>query len=264
MHEKDAQKQATETTIDGLLDNRIKLEQQANGYRVAVDTVLLAAAVPAEPIDRVLELGCGVGGAMLCLASRVPSVAVMGVEIQHSLALLCRDNIVRNKIVADLCVQVGDATKLSPAFAGVFRHVMMNPPYHDEARHDASPQAQKRVANTEKEGDLPLWIANAAKSLRRKGSLTLIHRADRLDEIIKFLSPAFGKIEIYRILPKVGAEPKRVVVRAYKDTDSDIQSRDFILHKADGGYTDEAEAILRKGEILPGTPTRTDYDILRD
>jgi hypothetical protein len=59
-------------TEDRLLGGRIRLNQPAAGYRVAIDPVFLAAAVPAEPHQLVLDVGCGAGGAMLCLAARVP------------------------------------------------------------------------------------------------------------------------------------------------------------------------------------------------
>lgn len=239
-----------ETTIDGLLDRRVALEQPADGFRVAMDTVFLAAAVPARAGEKILDLGCGVGGAMLCLAARVPGVLVMGIEIQRELALLCRDNIVRNKLKADLKVQMGDVTQLSPAMVNIFHHVMMNPPYHDEARHDVSVHAQKRKANTEAEGDLTLWIASAGRALKSGGVLTLIHRADRQEEIMDLLKPAFGTIEICRLLPKKGAAPKRVVMRAYKATSPTLRVTDFILHQSDGRYTDQAEGILRRGEAL--------------
>ncbi|MDD2325451.1 MAG: methyltransferase, partial [Alphaproteobacteria bacterium] len=74
--------QLMHTTVDTLLGKRFEVEQPAEGYRIAVDTLLLAAAVPARGGERVLELGCGVGGAMLALAARVPDVAITGIEVQ--------------------------------------------------------------------------------------------------------------------------------------------------------------------------------------
>ena len=239
------------TTLDGVLDNRIKLEQPASGYRVAIDTVLLASAVPARAGEKIIDLGCGVGGALLCLAARVPGIAVTGAEIRNEFRRLCRDNIVRNKLNADLSVQPGDATKLAPALAGRFDHAMMNPPYHEEARHDVSAHAQRRAANTEKDGDLARWIANAARTLKPSGVLTFIHRADRLDEILDVLKKDFGAIEILPILSKAGALPKRVILRARKGGEKAlIRCCDFVLHQPDGRYTDEAETILRHRKAL--------------
>ncbi|MDX2028624.1 MAG: methyltransferase [Alphaproteobacteria bacterium] len=237
-----------DTTSDGLLNHRIKIEQPKYGYRVAVDTVLLAAAVPVQAGDRVLDLGCGVGGVMLCLATRVPGISAVGVEIQDELAELARRNIQGNALQADLKILQGDVTSLS--LGNNFDHALMNPPYHDEARHDVSAHDGKRTANTEKEGDLPVWMERAALALKSSGMLTLIHRADRVEEILGYGKKLFGATEILTILPKAGAAAKRVIIRFRKEGQGIRRCRDFVLHKPDGGYSDEAEKILREAEAL--------------
>ncbi|MDH3738917.1 MAG: methyltransferase, partial [Alphaproteobacteria bacterium] len=60
------------TTEDWLLNGRVRFHQPTNGYRVAIDPILLAATVVARAGDRALELGCGTGAAALCLHHRVP------------------------------------------------------------------------------------------------------------------------------------------------------------------------------------------------
>lgn len=57
---------------DQFLGGRLMVAQPKTGYRAGVDPVLLAASVPAVRGESVLELGCGVGVASLCLAARVP------------------------------------------------------------------------------------------------------------------------------------------------------------------------------------------------
>jgi tRNA1(Val) A37 N6-methylase TrmN6 len=65
---------------DMLLGGRVRLRQPVAGYRVAIDPVFLAAAVPAVPGDRALDVGCGTGAAAICLAVRVPDCRVTGIE----------------------------------------------------------------------------------------------------------------------------------------------------------------------------------------
>jgi len=239
-----------DTTCDGLLDKRVTIEQPKDGYRVAVDTVLLAAATPVQAGQKVLDLGCGVGGAMLCVATRVSGISITGIEIQKELAELCAVNITRNKF-ATLDARCADAVSLPDDLIGIFDHVLMNPPYHDGARHDVSPVAQKRTANTEKESDLVRWVASAAKALKPSGMLTLIHRADRQAEIEALLGVVFGAIEALPVLPKTGAAPKRVIMRAKKGGMGGVRlCRNLVLHQADGRYTDEAEAALRHMKAL--------------
>ena len=58
------------TTTDALLGGRVRLRQPREGYRAGLDAALLAAAVDARPGERLLEAGCGVGGALLQDAAR--------------------------------------------------------------------------------------------------------------------------------------------------------------------------------------------------
>ena len=140
------------TTADTLLDGRLHLRQPADGYRVAVDPVLLAAAIPATSGDAVLDVGTGVGAAALCLAQRVPGCRIVGIEIQPSLAALAQANAAANACaesvqVVEGDIAQGDVTKPLAALemAGLatagFDHVMTNPPYlrAGDSRVPASP-----------------------------------------------------------------------------------------------------------------------------
>ena len=249
-----------DTTYDGLLNRRVTLEQPKKGFRVAMDTVFLAAAVPAQAGQRVLELGCGVGGVLLCLATRVPDLSILGIEIQPDLAALCARNIERNGFEKKIRVEVGDVTRLAcagrPPPIELFDHILMNPPYHDEKTHTSSAHPVKRTANTEKDGDLDAWLQTAAHALKPEGMLTLIHRADRHDAIHEALHTAGLAVQdSLALLPHAHEPAKRLILRARKTSPLPDMKRDgytslIVLHHADGRWTDEAEAVLRHGESL--------------
>src|SRR5271155_6002128 len=93
-------------TEDRLLGGRIRLKQPAAGYRVAIDPVFLAASVPAEPHQLVLDVGCGAGAAVLCLAARVPPSRVVGLEMQRDLVRLAGDNAILNAMEARVSVMI--------------------------------------------------------------------------------------------------------------------------------------------------------------
>ncbi|MGI9501266.1 MAG: methyltransferase, partial [Geminicoccaceae bacterium] len=70
---------------DALLGGKVRFYQPERGYRVAVDPIFLAAAVPAASGEQILDVGAGTGAAMLCLAARMPSCRLVGVELQRDL-----------------------------------------------------------------------------------------------------------------------------------------------------------------------------------
>lgn len=247
------------TSLDGILNRRVMLEQPVSGFRIAIDTVLLAAAVPAKAGDSVLDMGCGVGGAVIALAYRVRGIRGTGIDIQPDLIDLFRRNIARNDCAVGTQARVGDVTALGGgADAAAFDHVIANPPYHEESKHDASPDKIKQIANHERDGNLPLWVQAAATVLREGGVFTLINRADRRDEILMYLRNQFGDIDVLPLLSKEGGEVKRLIFRARKGVRGTVRDcRPFILHKPEGGYTPEADAVLR--DVQPLIPMAYQY-----
>ncbi len=241
-------------TEDALLGGRVALRQPAEGYRVAIDPVLLAAAVPAGARDTVLDVGSGVGAAALCLAARAPDCRVFGVEIQRDLVRLAAENVALNKFEGRVDVMVGDLTRPPPRLAaGSFHHVMSNPPYlADDGVANHSPNPSKATATVEAAGDLAEWVDFCVRMVRHKGSVTFIHRADRLDELLTSLRGKAGGIAVFPLWPTMdNARPaKRVIVQAIKGGAAPLRLLPgLILHEGDR-YTDAAEAVLRHGAAL--------------
>lgn len=235
-------------TEDALLGGRVRLRQPRAGFRAAIDSVLLAAATPAGPGETVFEPGAGAGAAALCLAVRVAGCRVVGIESQPELVRLAGENARLNGLGDRVDVMVGDVARpplrIEP---GSFDHVMMNPPHLAAGRADVSPDAGRAMAHAEGAATLAVWLDVALRMLRRRGTLTLIHRADRLDEILTPLRPRAGEIVVFPLWPGPGDKPaKRVVVRARKGVGTPLRlARGLVLHRDDGAFTAQADAVLR-------------------
>jgi len=241
-------------TDDALLDGRVLLRQAAQGYRAAVDPVLLAAAVPArQNPQRVLDLGCGPGAALLCYLTRAEADHGMGLEIDPGAAALCRNNIQANGLVGRASVVEGDVRDLARVVeAGTFQQVFANPPYLDPDTADRPPDAGRDRAHVEGEAALTDWLDAMLLALRPKGGLTIIHRADRLSEIIAGLHGRAGEVCVIPLWPRAGVPAKRVIVRARKGVRGGATLHPgLVLHGAEQGYTKAAQAILRGGAALP-------------
>jgi tRNA1(Val) A37 N6-methylase TrmN6 len=229
-------------TEDALLGGRVRLLQPARGYRVAIDAVLLAAAIDAAPGERILDLGAGVGAVGLCLATRLPGCSVVGIELQSALAELAERNANLNGMADRVRTIVHDLARPLPADLGHFDHVVTNPPYLAAAVADPSPDPSKALATVESSAGLARWLAVATSAAEPAGTLLLIHRSDRLDEILGHLGRlGWGDVTVKRLSPAA-----RILLRARRaDRPTRRDAAALTLHRPDGRYTDAAEIILR-------------------
>lgn len=236
-----------ETTDDTVLDGRIGLRQPARGYRAGVDAALLAAACDARAGQRVIEAGCGAGAALLAAAARRPDARFVGVERDPAALALARGNIARNGLEARVEAVAGDvALRFSGLGLPAFDAAMANPPFFDDANALRGPAAERRGAWMADDG-LAAWIGFLSKAVREGGTITLIHRADRLADILGLLAPKAGSVQVRPVLPFADQPAKRVLVRAIKTGKAPMRLLPpLVLHDREGGkHTPQAEAILR-------------------
>lgn len=239
-------------TQDALLGGRLVFHQPADGYRVALDPLLLAAAVPAGPGELVLDAGAGTGAAALCLAARVERVRIVGLELAREVQKIAGLNVAANGLERQIDLIVGDLMRPPPRLTSAsFDHVMTNPPYL-RAGAATAPAGQRAHAHVEGEADLKEWLLACLRMLKPSGRLTLIHRADRLDEILAALAGRLGDLVIFPLWPSRDGRPaKRVLIQGRKGSNAPLRlDRGLILHEADGRYTPPAQAVLYRGEAL--------------
>lgn len=243
---------ANELTKDAFLGGKLHLLQPRDGYRAGIDAVLLAAAVQAEPGQRVLELGCGVGTAILCLGARVPDLVCTGVERQADMADLAAQNGQQGLevVCADLAalpLHVRDRQ---------FDHVLANPPYYDRTASVSSKDTAREAAHGE-HTPLAKWVSVAGKRLAPKGQATFIHRAERLPDLLGALPHDLGSVEVLPLTSRTGRVAERVILRARKNGRAAFRLHPpLILHKGaahtqDGdSYVAQVRDVLRNGAAL--------------
>lgn len=247
---------ALQTSEDAVLGGRLRLRQPLRGHRVGHDAILLAAATGGRAGERAVDLGAGVGGAGLALAVRVPGLDVTLVEIDAALCALATDNALRNGLSDRVRAVAGDvedaetlaAAGLTPAS---FDRVLMNPPFNDARRQNVSPDLHRRLAHVATPDLLPRWITRAARLLKPQGVLTLIWRADGLNDVLAALAGSFGDAAVLPVLPRAGAPAIRVLVRGVKSgTGRATYYPALTLNDEQNRPTPATEAVLRGGEAL--------------
>ena len=240
---------------DRFLDGRLRLLQPAAGYRAATDPVFLAAAVPAMPDQLVLDLGCGAGVATLCLGHRVTGLDLHGLEIQRDYLDLAERNAAANGI--GFTGHLGDVASPPKALRALsFDHVMLNPPYHRPG-DAASPDRGRDRAHREGKAGLGTWIGTGLTRLKPQGWLSVIHRAERVPELLGLLDGPAGDIALRPLVARHGRAAGRVIVRARKGSRGPFRLlAPLVLHAGDEHLADgddltpQATAILRGGAAL--------------
>ena len=239
-----------ETQTDLLLGGRLKLEQPVRGHRAGTDAILLAASLPKSFSGTLADAGAGVGTAGLAAGLMVGSCEVMLIEREPELAALADKNLAANQLsgrvyVADLL----DAK--SRRAAGLFDNsadvVMSNPPFLEAGEARISPDDLRARAYVFDEADgLERWIRACVAIGQAQAEIFLIHRADKLADLLAALQGRTGGIAVLPIHPRAGDAASRVLIRAKKGSRAPLSLRPpLVLHEADGRFTPEAEAIHR-------------------
>jgi tRNA1Val (adenine37-N6)-methyltransferase len=232
----------------GLLGGRVRYAQPSQGFRSGIEPVFLAAAVPARSGERVLEAGSGAGAALLCLAARVPDIAGLGVERDGELAALATHNATANGFsrLQFVAAPIGAAGAL-----GGFNHALANPPYHPQTG-TTSPDPVRRAAKQGPPELLSEWVRSMAAYLQRRGTLTLVVQAPALPAAIAALATAGCQPSaLFPLWRSAGESAKLVLLRGVKGGRGPFRLlAGLALHRHDGGFTPDADAVLRAGAGL--------------
>ena len=175
--------------IHYLIENELEIIQDDRFFKFGTDSVLLANFVELRRGDKVIDLGTGSGVIPLLLAYKNNNVKVTGVEIQVEAADLAKRNVEFNNLEKDIKIINADLCSLeSELEAGSFDVVVSNPPYLPVEGGKMKENDYIAIARHEIHAKLEDVVAAAARLLKYGGHFFLVHRAERLTEVIETLA----------------------------------------------------------------------------
>ncbi len=234
--------------LDDLVRDGMRIIQRLDQFCFSVDSVLLAHFVSIKNRDRFVELGTGTGAIALLLAS-FGAAHITAIEKNPVLADLAARSVRGNgkeDVISVLCADYTKRCELSPP--GHFTAVVVNPPYRPEGAGRLRKTSDVASATHETTASLADVFAAAAYFLQDGGRLFMVHRADRLADLIdEGRKRRFEPKRLRFIQSHEREDARRVLLEWRRGGAADVKILPpLILHKADGSYTDELLAIYGK------------------
>jgi len=239
--------------LDDLLTHNLKIIQSPDVFSFSLDAVLLARFAGVPPRGRVLDLCTGNGVIPLLLTTRTAAV-IDGVEIQSRLADMAQRSVRLNGLEDRVTITEGDLREWK-AEGELYDAVTVNPPYLPLQSGDHKDNVHQAMARHELSCRLEDVVAACARSVRRGGRVSMVHRPSRLADIIDLMRRY--KLEPKRIRfvhPRKEAEANMVLIEATREGKPEVRLLPpVIVYGDDGDYSPELLAVFY-GEAaeLPG------------
>ena len=208
----------------------LTLEVPPGAFPLSTDSMLLADFVRLPKKASVLDLGAGCGTLGILLCAKDPNCCVTGVEIDADAHMAAENNITRNQL-QDRMVSICEDLRSVSLHSGSFSVCVSNPPYFSGG------PASKEFAQARREDccSPAQLFAVAAKALKFGGDFFLVHKPERLAELI--VCGAKENLEAKRlrlVRHKEGGEISLILLAFRKGGKPGLAIEDDYLHHADG------------------------------
>ena len=222
---------------------------QSEHFKLGTDSVLLADFVNTNGHRRCIDLGCGSGILPLLLLCRTEALSVTGIEIDPDAALTAENNLAANGLSSRAKVVTGDIRRCREFFAsGEFDLVVSNPPYFAVNSGKVSPDGKKAAARGEESCTLSELCRAASYLCRTGGTFCLVHRAERLTDIMCTLREnGLEPKRLRTVSHNSGKEPSLVLIEAKRGASAGLKILPpLFIRSADGTETDEILKIYHR------------------
>lgn len=239
-----------ENRIDDLEINNLKIIQNPEYFCFGIDAVLLSDyCKDIKDGSTILDIGTGNGIIPLLLSAKTNSKKIYGLEIQKKLVQLAKENIEFNNLKDLIEIVEGDVKNLKNIFSeGYFDVIVTNPPYKKKGSGLINDNEYIQIAKHELLCSLEDILKNASYVLKNNGKLFMVHRPDRLVDILCLMRTYNIEPKTLRFVhSKPNDTPVLVLVQGIKNSKPFLKiDKPLYIYDNDGNYTDEIYTIYGK------------------
>ena len=235
--------------LDDLQIGGLSIFQYEDEFCFGTDAVLLSHFADIKKNDKVIDLGCGNGIIPILLSHKTKARHITGLEIIEKTAKLARKNVRHNNLEDKISIVTGDLKNIDLYFKpGEFDCVVTNPPYKKAGSGIISENETIAAARHEILCDIYDIAAAAAYLLPLRGKIYMIHRPERLCDIILAFKKEKIEVKILQfVCPKPSEPPSMVLVCGAKGEKPNLKVLENIyVYNADGNYSDTINEIYRR------------------
>lgn len=239
--------------IDDLQIGGLKIIQNPRKFCFGIDAVMLANFATVKKGDLVVDFGTGTGIIPIILAGKTEAAKIMGIEIQADMAEMAGRSIRMNHLEGRVEIIHGDIRNIGDMVKdGSIDLVVSNPPYMDDGHGLVNPDNSKAIARHEITCTLQDTISSAARVLKNGGRLAMIHRSNRLvDVLFAMREKGIEPKRLRMVYPSAEKESNLFLVEGTKSGGRFLKVlKPLIIYDGDRNYTDEIHSIYYKGERM--------------
>lgn len=236
--------------IDDLEFKNLKIIQNTKGFCFGIDAVLLSDfAKNIKKNAKVLDLGTGTGIISILLCGKTNLEKIIGVEVQKEVANMAKRSSKLNNLENKFEIINENIINLDNIYErNSFDVIVTNPPYKKENTGIGNEEEKKLISRHEVLAKLEDYIKISNKLLKDKGEFYMVHRPERLVDIIAYMRQyKIEPKEIRFVCSHEKEPPKLVLIKGVKNAKPFLKFKeDLYIYNDDGSYTDEIYEIYNK------------------
>ncbi len=232
--------------IEDLQCNNLKIIQNKKWFCFGMDAVLLTNYCDVKNNSNIVDLGTGTGIIPILLSGKRKIKKAVGIEIQEEVAEMATRSVELNNLqdkIEILNIDLKDATRHLDK--NYYDAVISNPPYKLNNSGLVNPTDQKAISRHEIKCTLEDVISTASLLLKQYGRFYMVHRPDRLVDIICLLRQyKLEPKQIRFVHPRSGEKPNMVLIRASKNGNPELKfDSPLYIYNEEGIYTEDVYKI---------------------